>query len=85
MRRMWDDTHTLHYDLFDEAAAGSEAGASRQGQAAAAGGGAAQAVVPARQVNNLTAHLLLKKDLLGQADLLRMDRHTSPLQSTQTC
>jgi hypothetical protein len=50
MRRMWDEIHTLHYDLFDEAAAADpEAAASRQGQPAAAGA-AAEAAAPVRQV-----------------------------------
>lgn len=49
MRRMWDEIHTLHYDMFDEAAADPEAAATRQGQPAGAGA-AAEAAVPVRQV-----------------------------------
>jgi hypothetical protein len=53
MRRMWDEIHTLHYDLFDEAAADPEARATRQGRPAATGA-AAEAVTPVHQVNLLT-------------------------------
>ena len=52
MRRMWDEIHTLHYDLFDEAAdAGPEAHAASQGQPAASV--AAEAAAPVRQVGLL--------------------------------
>ena len=52
MRRMWDEIHTLHYDLFDEAAdAGPEAHAASQGQLAASV--AAEAAAPVRQVGLL--------------------------------
>jgi hypothetical protein len=50
MRRMWDEIHTLHYDMFDEAATTDSAGAAtRQGRPAAAGA-AAEAAAPVRQV-----------------------------------